>query len=153
VRLPPFQVFLDQHRDEVFRFLMVAVGPVDADDCFQETFLSALKAYPGLRSARNLQAWIFTIARRKAIDHHRRVQREVLVAEAQDGIASPGVGEGREIWHVVRSLPPKQSIALAHRYGQDLPYRDVARLMGVSEEAARRNVHEGIKKLREVYTP
>ena len=68
---PPFQRFLDEQRDPVWRFLVAAVGRDAADDCFQETFLAALRAYPKLRDASNLRAWVMTIADRKAIDHHR----------------------------------------------------------------------------------
>ena len=68
--LPPFQSFLEQHRRPVLGFLRAMVGTDAADDCFQETFLAALRAYPRA-DGRNLRAWVLTIARRKAIDHHR----------------------------------------------------------------------------------
>jgi len=63
---PPFQRFLDAHRDLVWRFLVSSVGPVDAEDCFQETFLAALRAYPRLRAGSNLRAWVLTIAQQGA---------------------------------------------------------------------------------------
>ena len=44
--LPPFQRLLEEHRVAVYRFLVAAVGPQEADDCFQETFLAAMRAYP-----------------------------------------------------------------------------------------------------------
>src|SRR3954470_6986586 len=72
--LPPFQAFLDDHLEPVGAFLRGMVGPNDAEDCLQDTFLAALRAYPRAE-ARNLRAWIFTIARRKAIDHHRSRSR------------------------------------------------------------------------------
>ena len=43
---PPFQRFLLEHRDAVLRLLVGMVGPIDADDCFQESFLKALRAWP-----------------------------------------------------------------------------------------------------------
>ncbi len=52
-------------------FSSASVGPPDADDAFQETFLSALRAYPRLRPDSNLRAWVLTIAHRKALDIHR----------------------------------------------------------------------------------
>ena len=85
-RLPPFQRFLDAHRDDVLRFLVAAVGRHDADDAFQETFLSALRAYPRLAPDSNLRGWVLTIAHRKAIDVHRaRGRNPVPVAEIHDG--------------------------------------------------------------------
>src|SRR2546426_7053879 len=81
VDLPPFQVFLDEHRDDVYRFLVASVGREEADDCFQETFLSALRAYPRAEENSNLRAWILTIAHRKAIDAHRSRRRRPLPVE------------------------------------------------------------------------
>src|SRR5258708_11842921 len=69
--LPPFQTLVDDHKEDVYRLALSAVGPVDADDCFQETLLAALRAYPTLRHADNLRGWLLTIAHRKALDHHR----------------------------------------------------------------------------------
>ena len=73
--LPPFQTLLDEHAADLHRFLVASVGPHDGADCFQETVISALRAYPGLRHADNLRGWLFTIAHRKVIDHARRVRR------------------------------------------------------------------------------
>src|SRR3954468_9607582 len=74
--LPPFQLALDEHRDSLARFLAATVGPQDADDCLQETLIAALRAYPRLRAGSNVRAWLFTIARNKALDEHRaRVRR------------------------------------------------------------------------------
>src|SRR5919108_6621813 len=85
VRLPPFQALLDAHGQDVHRFLVASVGRVDADDCYQETWLAALRAYPRLRDASNLRSWIFTVAHRKAIDHVRaRRRRAVPVAEVPE---------------------------------------------------------------------
>ena len=69
--LPPFQTLIDEHAAAVMAVLRGAVGREGAEDAFQETFLAALRAYPGLRDARNLRGWLVTIAHRKAIDHHR----------------------------------------------------------------------------------
>src|SRR3954468_1599675 len=82
--LPPFQLALDEHRDSLARFLAATVGPQDADDCLQETLIAALRAYPRLRAGSNVRAWLFTIARNKALDEHRaRVRRPVPVAGAE----------------------------------------------------------------------
>jgi RNA polymerase sigma factor (sigma-70 family) len=73
----PFQRFLDEHRAPVLSFLRAMVGPVDADDCFQETFMAALRNYDNLDGA-HPRAWVMTIARNKAIDHHRGQARRAL---------------------------------------------------------------------------
>lgn len=157
-RVPPFQELLDRHRAPVYRFLLIAVGPDAADDCFQETFLSALRAYPRLRDGERLDRWILRIASRKAIDHHRaRARRPMPVADIaehvpQEPIDGPagGVDRGDPLWSAVSSLPPKQRIAVVHRHVMDRPYAEIAELMGTSQEAARANVSQGVRRLREL---
>jgi RNA polymerase sigma factor (sigma-70 family) len=147
--LPPFSAFLEEHRVPVYRFLLASVGPQHADDCFQETFLSALRAYPRLPADSNLRGWVLTIATRKAIDHGRGTRRRPIpMAELPDQ-AGPTVPDGDpELWRAVRGRPPMQRAAVVHRYVLDLPYAEVAAAIGCSEEAARANAMEGRKKLR-----
>jgi RNA polymerase sigma factor (sigma-70 family) len=146
--LPPFQILIDEHAGDVMAVLHGAVGRVDADDCFQETFLSALRAYPKLGDTSNLRGWLMTIAHRKAVDHHRaRGRRPVPVAEvAEVSVSDPEPGDG--IWAVVGALPPKQRAAVTLRYASDLPHAEIAAALGCSPEAARRSLHEGLKRLR-----
>ncbi len=154
VTLPPFQTLLDQHGAVVHRFLVASVGAADADDCFQEACISALRAYPRLESAENLRAWLLKIAQRKAIDAHRsRVRRPLPVAEPPERPAADGYGvvetNGQPIWARVRELPEKQRMAVFLRSVADMSYADVARALDCSPDAARRNVHEGLKRLRQ----
>lgn len=155
---PPFQRFLDAHRDVVWRFLVSSVGRADAEDCFQETFISALRAYPRLRTDSNLKAWVLTIAHRKALDVHRgRARRALPVAEIAEVADRDGHGacagscaptRDETLWHAVRELPDRQRSAVVLRFVGDLPHRDIAAAIGCSEEAARRSLHEGLTTLR-----
>src|SRR5579884_600737 len=153
VRLPPFQTLLDTHGPDVHRFLVASVGRLDADDCYQETWLSALRAYPRLRDATNLRAWIFTVAHRKALDSARMRRRlPIPVQEVPDrGSSAAAQPADEELWRSVSDLPPKQRMALALRYVIDAAYTEISAVMGTSEEAARRNVHEALKRLRTEY--
>jgi RNA polymerase sigma factor (sigma-70 family) len=155
--LPPFQELLDAHAASVLGFLRATVGPSDADDCFQETFIAALRAYPDLRHRRELRGWLMTIARRKAIDHHRAVSRRPLpLAEPPEPRSNghrpqAGVDEAAQataLWRVVSALPEGQRAALALRYAGGLRYREIGTALGCSEEAARRRVHDGLGALR-----
>jgi RNA polymerase sigma factor (sigma-70 family) len=159
VQLPPFQVLLDSHGRDVYRFLVASVGQVDADDCYQETWMAALRAYPRLRDGSNLRGWIFTIAHRKMIDHTRaRGRRAVPVAEVAEladtaPAATPPETADGDIWGRVAALPAKQRTALTLRFIVDSAYDEIAAVMDTSEEAARRSVHEGLKRLRKEYQP
>jgi len=151
--LPPFQTLLDSHGATVHRFLVAAVGPSDADDCFQEACIAALRAYPQLEHSDNLRAWLLKIAQRKAIDAHRARARRPIPLEHPPETVSPGVppvpANGQPVWARVRELPEKQRMAVYLRSVADLSYADVARALDCSQDAARRNVHEGLKRLRE----
>jgi RNA polymerase sigma factor (sigma-70 family) len=146
--LPPFQVLIDEHAGDVMAVLRAAVGRDGAEDCFQETFLSALRAYPQLKDSGNLRGWLITIAHRKAVDHHRaRGRRPLPVAEVAE-VAVEDPRPGGDIWAAVGALPPKQRAAVTLRYAGDLPHAEIADALGCSPAAARRSLHEGIKRLR-----
>jgi RNA polymerase sigma factor (sigma-70 family) len=156
VVLPPFQALLDDHADAIHRFLVASVGPVEADDCFQETLIAALRAYPRLRAGSNPRAWLFTIARSKAMDAHRGARRRpVPVGEPPEPRGgAPAAGSSPpdgELWAAVGALPEKQRAAVVLRFACDLSHREIGRVLDCSDDAARRNVHEGVKRLREVW--
>jgi len=152
VTLRPFQRFLDAHREDVWRYLVAAVGRHDADDCFQETFMAALRAYPDLRPGSNERAWVLTIAHHKTVDHFRaRARRPLPVGdELPDAPAfDPPLRDEGGIWARVETLPAKQRGALLLRYAAGLSHAEVGAALECSEEAARRSAHEGLKRLRE----
>jgi RNA polymerase sigma factor (sigma-70 family) len=156
--LPPFQRFLDTHRGEVWRLICASVSRSEADDCFQETFIAALRAYPRLRAGSDLRAWVMTIAHRKTLDAHRaRARRALPVADVEEHetrtTADAHAGEtsrDEALWSAVGALPQRQRSAVVLRFLADLPHRDIASAIGCSEDAARRSLHEGLTKLREV---
>ncbi len=157
---PPFQAFLDAEREVVWRYLVSTVGASDAEDCFQETFVAALRAYPRLRPGSDVRAWVLTIAHRKALDSYRARARSAqpvadVAALEPSRSDSPRVYEQAlapddELWRAVSALPSRQRSAVVLRYVADLPHRDIASAIGCSEDAARRSLHEGLTKLRKV---
>ena len=133
-------------------FLRAMVGPHDAEDCFQETFIAALRGYERMDGA-HPRAWVMTIARRKAIDHHRARARRPEPRDELPEIAATeptgGLGDlDGEIWAAVAELSEKQRAAVALRFAADLAYREIASALGCSEQAARRRVADGLAELR-----
>lgn len=150
VQLPPFEMLIDRHARELHRFLVGLVGPSEAEDCLQETFMAALRAYGRLRHGDNLRAWLFTIAERKATDAaRRRMRRPTAALDGVEPIAIPGPGPLDDaLWARVRGLPAKQRAAIVHRFVLDLAYAEIGDRMGTSPEAARQNVSAGLRRLR-----
>jgi DNA-directed RNA polymerase specialized sigma24 family protein len=154
VSQPPFQRFLDAHREDVWRFLVASVGRDAADDCFQETFSPRCAPIPKMRQD-NPRAWVLTIAHRKALDHFRaRKRRAVPVGDDLPDVAAPPIpnpattASGR----ASTRCRPSSAAPVLLRFAGDLSHREVAAAMGVSEEAARRNAFEGLRKLRQEMT-
>ena len=137
----PFEAVVTQHGATVLRVCRAVLGPADADDAWSETFLSAMKAYPDLPADANVEAWLVTIAHRKAIDVTRAAARRAIpVADtpdkvAADAAAGPVSGLDSDLADAVAGLPAKQKQAVAYHYLAGLPYADVAGIVGASADA------------------
>ncbi len=146
VAIPPFERFYTDQREGVFRRLSRLLARADAEDAYQETFLRALRAYPSLRNAERLDAWVLTIATRIALDVLRRrsVDGELPDLPAPETVR-PAFAE---LEHLTADLPPKERAAVVLRYGYDLDYADIGAALGSSEEAARQAASSGVRRLR-----
>ena len=148
----PFEAVVSAHGPTVLRVCRAVLGPVDADDAWSETFLSALKAYPELPAGANIEAWLVTIAHRKAIDVTRGRARRAIPAGDLPEIAGPPHAESDDdLADALARLPDKQKHAVAYHYLAGLPYGDVAGVLGGSADAARRAAADGIATLRRTY--
>jgi RNA polymerase sigma factor (sigma-70 family) len=150
----PFEKVVARHAATVLRVCRVLLGPHDAEDAWSETFIAALRGYPDLPDSANTEAWLVTIAHRKAIDVLRSRKRQPApveeVPEPPSGIGVPG-GDDTDLWQAVAALPDKQRQAVAYHYVAGLPYAEIAQMLGGSTEAARRAAADGIKNLRKSY--
>ncbi|EMY33727.1 RNA polymerase sigma factor, sigma-70 family protein [Arthrobacter crystallopoietes BAB-32] len=148
----PFEQVVADHGLTVLRVCRAVLGPhPDADDAWSETFLAALRAYPELPDGANVEAWLVTIAHRKAIDATRARQRQAFpvgeTPERASTIGTPGSGD-LDLWAAVKALPDKQRQAVAYRYLGGLTYQQIAGILGGTADAARRAAADGVKKLR-----
>ncbi len=151
----PFERVVTEHAATVLRVCRAVLGPhTDADDAWSETFLAALGAYPSLPADANVQAWLVTIAHRKAIDITRARQRHAVPVESLAEVpTSRGNPEGHDtdLWNAVKQLPDRQRHAVALHHLGGLPYQEIADLLGGTADAARRAAADGIKNLRTHY--
>jgi RNA polymerase sigma factor (sigma-70 family) len=147
-----FEAVVADHGPTVLRVCRAVVGLHDADDAWSETFLSAMKAYPDLPADANVEAWLVTIAHRKAIDLTRaRTRRAVPVEQVPETSAPPAGDRDDDLADALARLPDKQRQAVAYHYLAGLPYADVAAVLGGSADAARRAASDGVATLRRTY--
>lgn len=150
----PFEEVVAEHGPTVLRVCRAVLGPVEAEDAWSETFLAALRAYPDLRPGSNVEAWLVTIAHRKAIDQHRaRARGPIAVGALPERPTREGVPGSwdTELWEALSSLPDRQRQAVAYHHLAGLPYAQIATILGNSEAAARRAAADGIRTLRAIY--
>ena len=151
----PFDDVVTEHGATVLRVCRAVVGPDDAEDAWSGTFLSALRAYPDLSADANVEAWLVTIAHRRALDVGRaRSRRPVPTAtlpERADTRADPAARDP-DLWAALRGLPDKQRHAVAYHHIAGLPFAEIAVILGNSPDAARRAAADGIKTLRKNWT-
>jgi RNA polymerase sigma factor (sigma-70 family) len=149
----PFEAVVTAHGRTILRVCRAILGPVDADDAWSETFLAALKAYPELPHDTNVEAWLVTIAHRKAIDVTRAgARRASPVAEVPERpSAQRADGRDLDLSAALATLPRRQREAVAYHYLAGLPYQEVAAVIGGTTDAARRSAADGIANLRKRY--
>ncbi len=161
--LPPFELVYDEHRDEIYGFMRKRLREADAADAFQETFLRALRSYPGLAHGRELRAWLYTIARSVIADGARRASArppEVLVddpsrvplgaRERTSDVLDPSANltglAGLDA--LAERLPPTERAAVVLRYRFDLSYDEIGVALEASPDAARQAASSGVRRLR-----
>lgn len=146
----PFESVVDRHGPAVLRFCVARLGPDHGEEAFQETLLAALGHYDQLQNPGAVGGWLFSIAQRKIIDSARSRTRAPIISDQLE--EHTAVWHDRDptddVWSQVALLPPKQREGVALRYMADLSHADIAVAMGTTVEAARRNVFEGLKRLR-----
>jgi len=150
---PPFEAVVAQHGATVLRVVRAVVGHSDADDAWSDTFLAALKAYPQLPLDANIEAWLVTIAHRKAVDITRTASRRAVpVPDPPDSPTRERADtHDLDLDAALGALPPKQRQAVAYHYLAGLPYSEIAVILDSSVAAARRAAADGIATLRRAY--
>jgi RNA polymerase sigma factor (sigma-70 family) len=155
----PFEQAVTEHGSVVLRVCRAVLGPVEADDAWSETFLSALRAWPDLPDGANVRAWLVTIAHRKAVDVARAGARHAVPVATVPDTAAPRGDQPEEalpdedLWSALAALPDKQRQCVAYHHVAGLPHTEVARIVGGTPTAARRAASDGIARLRSTYAP
>jgi RNA polymerase sigma-70 factor (ECF subfamily) len=136
--------------------------PEAARDVFQETWVRALERLSSLREPRRLRSYLVSIAfnlcRERGRGRPGASLEEALAAGAAPPL-DPGAPVGEELERTeelarvraaVAALPPRQRQVVELRAAADLSHADIARVLGITEENARANLYQGLKRLRAV---
>jgi RNA polymerase sigma-70 factor, ECF subfamily len=148
VTLPPFWILVERHGDELLAHARRLAGDQHAEDVLQDALLRALRAYPRLRHADHLRAWLYRVTTTTAIDLHRSRRRELPTADVPAAATHDTYDEGT-FEALIATLPDGARTALRLRFVDDLDYEGIADRLGISAVAARQRVSTAVRTLRE----
>ncbi len=141
----------------VYRYLYQRVGnTADAEDLTSQVFTDALEGLFHYRDQGNFAAWLFTIARRKAIAHYRRKRPDLSFDETRDlydqqaGLLQMAVDQEKleRITSLVKRLDPDDQELIRLRFAADLTYREIGSILKKSEAAIKMAVHRLVHQLQ-----
>jgi RNA polymerase sigma-70 factor (ECF subfamily) len=147
ITLPPFWSLVESHGDELLVHARRIVGDANAEDVLQDALLRALRAYPRVRHAEHLRAWLYRVTTTTALDHHRSRRREVLTDDPPAPATEPEHFDDT-FESLIRTLPDTAQAALRLRFVEDLDYDGIASRLGCSAVAARQRVSTAVRTLR-----
>ena len=155
----PFERLYHLHAAHVHRFCLSQVGDGAAEDLTHDTFLRAHAAYDRVRPHPDgVRSWLMSIARNLSTDHHRRESRwrHLLDRQRREAPTPRDTADIaaererlREVHAALARLSRRDRELIGLRVAADLPFRDVARLMGVSEAAAKVATNRALHRLRD----
>lgn len=157
-----FDDLLTRHQGEIYRYAyQLARNPADADDLYQETLIKAYRAFNRLGDGANYRAWLYKITTNTFLSERRKRGREEILDDVAEA-ALPAVEldhsahmDARallaDVETYIDGLPMKQRLALIQRKYHELSYAEIATNLNCSEVAARANVHEALRKLRDQF--
>ena len=151
VVLPPFWSLVEAHGDELLAHARRMTDDQSAEDVLQDALLRALRAYPKLRHADHLRAWLYRVTTTTALDLHRSRRREIPTEEPPVPAVEPEYDDGA-FESLIAPLAPTARDALRLRFVEDLDYDRIALALGTSPEAARQRVSTAVRTLRERVT-
>jgi RNA polymerase sigma-70 factor, ECF subfamily len=158
-RQQDFEELVERHQRTLYVFVYRQLQDPDAaDDVVQAAFVRAYTELGGFRGDASFKTWLYQIALNecRSLYRARRVRRHVALDEVPEAALpqiedNPGPGvAGLE--GLIAQLPPRQRTVLTLRIFGDLAFKEISRIEGISENAAKVNYHHAVARLKQWLT-
>jgi RNA polymerase sigma-70 factor (ECF subfamily) len=164
-----FELLLGRHQRPIYEFVLRSVGPHNtalAEDLTQETFLRVVKQASTYEQRAKFTTWLYTLARNLCIDHSRRmVHRKARSLDQPDDegqtllerTADTGPPTDRKVigqqlqgrlQEAIDALPDDQREVFLMREQADLSFKEIADIVGISENTVKSRMRYALEKLR-----
>ena len=158
-----FGALYDRYVQRVYRYCYYRTNHAsDAEDLTAQIFMAALEALPRYRQDGHFAGWLFSIARRRVADYHRRAPHATQVA--LDEAALPPIyadssadlavdvekSQRRErLLKLIQALAEDERDLIHLRYVAELSFAEIARTLQKNEEAVKKSLYRLIARLKQ----
>lgn len=157
-----FDGLYEQHKNDALRIACLITGSrADGEDVVQETFIQCFRMIGQLQDPARFRPWLFRLLTREAWKCCRKRGREQPVAELYEQGEPAGESalsavlqseQSRQVWQALSGLDEKHRTAVVLYYFDEMPIRDIARVMGCMEGTVKSRLHTARRSLRQVLT-
>jgi RNA polymerase sigma-70 factor, ECF subfamily len=151
---PAFEALVERHQRRIYGLAYHVLGDHDsADEATQRAFVHAWERLRTFRGEATFGAWLHRIAMNECRtilrDRRRRVDLDAVPPARLATAGNPPAPIGARLRALVADLPARQRSVLSLRVFSDLPFADIARAEGISENAAKVSFHYAVRRLRQ----
>ena len=165
-----FEILLERHRKPIYNFIFRFVGSRDvAEDLLQETFLRVIKGAANYQRKAKFTTWLYTIARNLCVDQSRRKKHRKAASldqpmtKSEDSGTLMDVIPGKEmpsdrkavsrqlhqtIHRALAALPGEQREVFLMREFLNMPFKQIAEIVGIPENTVKSRMRYALEKLR-----
>lgn len=165
-----FEILLGRHRKPVFNFILRYVGDKEtAEDLLQETFMRVIKGAEAYKRQAKFTTWLYTIARNLCVDqtrrrkHRKHASLDAPMSSDEDSGTLLDVVSGNEMGSdrktvnkqlhqkmskAIDSLGEEQREVFMMREFLDMPFKQIADVVGVPENTVKSRMRYALEKLR-----
>lgn len=150
-------IMKEYERPLYFHIRRLVVSHDDAKDILQDTFIKAFRSLWTLRKESGLRPWLYRIATNSAMDFLKKksglVSLEDSFANAiADESGSDTIQNAEIALHkALLKLPDKQRLVFSLRYFDEMPYDEIAKITGMSENTLKVNYHHAKEKIKNLF--
>ena len=158
-----FGELVERHQQAVFRTALVALrSREEAEEVAQDAFVAAMERLDDFRGDASFKTWLLTIASRLRVDAHRRArpERSLDQMSADQGFdpaseerterALEAAAVGQAVRAAIQRLPERQRVAVILKHIEDMPFTEIAQIMGCTVNSAKVHAHRGRNRLAQL---
>lgn len=151
-----FGLLYEKYINKIYKFIYYRTfSPELTEDLVSQTFFKALRSLDSFRGE-NFSAWLYQIARNNVIDHYRLKKDNISIEDVWN-LREEKDWEGdldtknklEEVKKIIKNLDPRQQEIILMRVWEEIPYREIAQILGKSEGSCKMAFSRAIKELKE----